>query len=84
MSTKLTLRLDEDIIEKAKIYASKNNTSLSSLTEQLYKTLIYKNEEPNISDLNAHITSKYKGIIHTTINDDQIKQKYLMEKHLVD
>ena len=33
MDTKLTLKLDADIIEKAKIYAAESNTSLSKLIE---------------------------------------------------
>jgi len=35
MDTKVTLQFDKEIIEKAKIFASDNNISLSQLTEFL-------------------------------------------------
>lgn len=54
MDTKLTLHFDRDIIEKAKTFAAENNTSLSRLTEFLYKKITtqhYQNlEEFPISD----------------------------------
>ncbi|MFA7146686.1 MAG: DUF6364 family protein, partial [Candidatus Riflebacteria bacterium] len=40
MDTKLTLRLDKEVIERIKIYASKRQKSLSALTEELYKSLL--------------------------------------------
>lgn len=39
MDTKLTLKLDKDIIEKAKIYASEKNRSLSAIIESYLKVL---------------------------------------------
>jgi antitoxin component of RelBE/YafQ-DinJ toxin-antitoxin module len=37
MDTKITLKFDEDVIEKAKRFAEKHNTSLSRLTEMLLR-----------------------------------------------
>ena len=43
MDTKLTLRLDKEIIERAKEYANKNNISLSKIIES-YLDAITKGE----------------------------------------
>ncbi|HMR87584.1 MAG TPA: DUF6364 family protein [Saprospiraceae bacterium] len=50
MDAKLTLSLDNDVINKAKIFAVKNNISLSRLTEFLYSKLSDKSY-PNLEDL---------------------------------
>lgn len=39
MDTKLTLKLDQEIIEKAKVYASEKKLSLSRLIENYLNTL---------------------------------------------
>lgn len=39
MDSKITLSFNEDVIEKAKKYADKQNISLSRLTELLYRKL---------------------------------------------
>jgi hypothetical protein len=39
MDTKLTLHFDQEVIEKAKEFASANNISLSRLTEFLYRQI---------------------------------------------
>jgi hypothetical protein len=39
MDTKLTLHFDSEVIEKAKLFASSNNISLSRLTEFLYRQI---------------------------------------------
>ena len=50
MDAKLTLSLDHDVINKAKIFAEKNNISLSRLTEFLYSRLSEK-PYPNLEEL---------------------------------
>lgn len=54
MDTKITLSFDEDVIKKAKQYATDNNISLSRLTEYLYTQITNENyetlEELPISD----------------------------------
>jgi len=39
MNAKLTLQFDQEVIEKAKEFASTNNISLSRLTEFLYRQI---------------------------------------------
>jgi len=54
MDVKVTLHFDQNVIEKAKEFAAKNNISLSRLTEFIYKKITSGNyqslEEFPISD----------------------------------
>ena len=43
METKLTLKLDQTVINSAKEYAKKNQKSLSKLVEGFFKGLVYEN-----------------------------------------
>ena len=52
MIKKLTLTLDKEVIEAAKVYAKKNNMSLSGIIELYFKTLssgINNNKIPPIT-----------------------------------
>ena len=55
MDAKVTLSFDEDVIVQAKVFAAKNNISLSRLTEFLLKKAISKTykslDELPVSDL---------------------------------
>jgi antitoxin component of RelBE/YafQ-DinJ toxin-antitoxin module len=42
MDSKITLKFDEEVIEKAKKFAQKHNTSLSRLTEMLLQKVTSK------------------------------------------
>ena len=46
METKLTLRLDQNVIKSAKEYAENNNKSLSKLVEDFFKALVYDDKLP--------------------------------------
>jgi len=50
MDAKLTLSLDHDVINNAKLFAEKNNISLSRLTEFLYRKLV-ENSYSNLEEL---------------------------------
>jgi len=51
MDTKLTLKLNGDIIEQAKTYAKAKNTSLSKLIESYLSLLTEPNEKQDITPL---------------------------------
>ena len=51
MDTKLTLRLDKYVIDKAKDYASSHNRSLSKMIESYLKSLIDKESEPQSDEI---------------------------------
>ncbi len=81
MNTKLTLRMNKEIIEQIKMYAMDHDKSVSSLTETLYKSIIIKENEED-AELTP-IAKKYKGIIkNDEVDTDIVKLRYLLEKHL--
>lgn len=57
MNTKLTLTIEEDIIERAKNYAKKKNRSLSDIIENYLKALTEKEQKPKEQKLNPIIES---------------------------
>lgn len=81
MNTKLTLRMEKEIIEQIKMYAMEHDKSVSSLTETLYKSILIKENEED-AELTP-IAKKYKGIIkNDDVDADIVKLSYLLEKHL--
>jgi hypothetical protein len=76
MKTKLTLRLDEMVINSAKQYARHNNKSLSKLVEGYFENLVSKDE---MDEEYPPIVKRLSGIISTddlkelSRNDDRIK-----------
>lgn len=61
MDTKLTLKLDKAIIEKAKRYASQQNRSLSGIIESYLNALTQK--EVNEEFQEVELTSFIKGLV---------------------
>lgn len=80
MDTKLTLKLDEKVIEQAKTYTKSNNISLSKLIESYLTTLTKReNKETEITPL----VKSLSGVISIDYDFD-IKDEYtqyLMEKY---
>lgn len=63
METKLTLKLDQTIIQSVKQYAMKNNRSLSRLVEDYFRNLLSENEpqrqfSPLVEELSGVISEK--------------------------
>lgn len=63
MNTKLTLNIDDHIIEEAKLYAKNNGLSLSKLIENHLRSLTKKNPDkspvsPLVESLTGVISSK--------------------------
>jgi len=80
MDAKLTLKLDEDVIEKAKEYAKLKNTSLSALIENyLQKITAEKKGKRKITPL----VKSLSGIIDLPADYDHKKDytDYLMRKY---
>ncbi len=80
MDAKLTLKLNEDIIEKAKVYAKAKNTSLSDLVENyLHKLTRAKKSKKTITPLIKSLS----GIISLPKNQDEKKDyaDYLTKKY---
>lgn len=82
METKLTLRLNEDVIERAKIYARSHKVSLSKMIEAYLSSLTQTNqpeEKASISPLVASLS----GVIDLPADFDSKKEyhDYLDEKY---
>ena len=76
MQNKLTLRLDESLIKRAKVYAKKNNKSLSQVVADYFQLLTRKTENTEV----PVITQSLTGIIKDTDEDDykrHLEKKYL-------
>lgn len=84
MDTKLTLKLDKLVIEKAKKYASSHKRSLSRIIESYLKTLISREENNNDSDIeiSTFVKSMSTGIkIPTDLDYKSGILDHLEEKH---
>ena len=84
MNTKLTLKLDKSVIEKAKKYATINNTSVSRIVESYLKLLVdgkHSNNDENI-EITPFIKSMKSGI-KVPVDYDYKKHysQHLMEKY---
>ena len=81
MQTKLTLSLDQQVIERAKAYAKKRGTSLSKLVQEL---LMEKTEALNEKEV--EIPEEFKGVFASVKLPEDFdykkeKTKYLREKY---
>jgi len=84
MDTKLTLKLDKFVIERAKEYASTNKRSLSRIIESYLKSLVIRNknsDEPDI-EISPFVKSMSTGVkIPTDFDYKSELLKHLIEKH---
>lgn len=79
MDTKLTLKLDKSIIDRAKEYAKEKNISLSKMIENYLKALTNKPEEEiKISPL---VESLIGVITPQEIDNKEDYTNYLSEKY---
>ena len=80
MNTKLTLNIDNGVIDQAKSFAKDNNVSLSKLIESYLNSLTTRSEKKSkISPLVKSLT----GVIPSRDYDDKKDYKdYLSEKYL--
>ncbi|MBP7284029.1 MAG: antitoxin [Leptospiraceae bacterium] len=86
MNTKLTLNIEQDIIEKAKEYARSKNRSVSNLVEEYLRSLAFvKTKTKKAPILFEPITKELIGMIKVKnpekINYNDILTKSLLEKY---
>ncbi len=77
MSTKLTLTIDDSVIEKAKKYAKNKEKSLSSIVENYLKVLVKEQSENNIE-----LTPIVKSLKSTFHSDQDVDYKTALAKKL--
>lgn len=79
MQTKLTLRLEDQLIEQAKSYAAHAGKSVSQLVAEYFKLLTSeKTKQPQPS---TPITKSLRGLLRGTRLNEEDYKKYLEEKH---
>jgi hypothetical protein len=84
MDTKLTLKLDKNVIDRAKIYASSQKRSLSGLIESYLKTLISKDktQENDDFEISPFVKSLRTGVkISADYDYKKVYGDYLTEKY---
>lgn len=80
MITKLTLRMDDNLIESAKEYSAKTGKSVSRIVADLFE--IIKNEKINREETLTPTIRSLKGILKGQKIDEKDYKKYLEEKYL--
>ena len=80
MQTKLTLRLEDQLIEQAKSYAAQAGKSVSQVVAEYFKILT--SEKTKLSSPSAPITQSLRGLLREAKLDEKDYKKYLEEKHL--
>lgn len=83
MNTKLTLTIEQEIIQKAKEYAKDKNRSLSDIVENYLKILTKEEKEKELKKINPVVKS-LKGSFKIPKNMDYKKElrNRLEEKYL--
>jgi len=76
LKTKLTLRLDKNVIEKAKKYSLKRGESVSQIVEKFFKTILSEKEEitPTVK--------KLKGLLKNLRVEEADYKKFIEKKYL--
>lgn len=73
---KLTLRLNKQLIEQAKLYAAKHNLSVSELVETYFLNLKVTGEDDH-----TPLVQQLTGILPETVDVERIHGDYLIEKY---
>ncbi len=80
MLTKLTLRMDEKLIESAKEYSAKTGKSVSRIVADLFE--IIKNEKIKKEDSLTPTVRSLKGILKGKQLGEKDYKNYIEEKYL--
>jgi hypothetical protein len=81
MQTKLTLRLEEVLIQQAKNYAKEHGKSLSKVVADYFKVLTEKTKVTKDVQI-APVTSSLIGILDSSVLEEEDYKKYLEDKYL--
>jgi hypothetical protein len=85
MDTKLTLKLNKDVIEKAKEYAATQNRSLSGIVESYLKNLVAMDSDGSAvveDDISPFVKNMKTGVqVSTTLDEKVIYGDYRERKY---
>lgn len=80
MQTKLTLRLEDQLIDQAKSYAAQAGKSVSQVVADYFKLLTSeKSNRPESPS--TPITKSLRGLLRESNLDEKDYKKYLEDKH---
>ena len=79
MDTKLTLKLDKDVIEKAKIYAAKQKHSLSFMIENYLKAITSDEDDMTNNEIEISEFVKSISIKGVSLPEDFTYKKEIQE-----
>lgn len=79
MTTKLTLRIDEKLIERAKSHAQRTGKSVSRMVEDYFE-LLPRHEEPEEESLTPIVRSLL-GVLKNADIDEEDYRRHLEEKY---
>ncbi|HKL40647.1 MAG TPA: DUF6364 family protein [Cryomorphaceae bacterium] len=81
MDAKLTLKLNQEVIKKAKEYASENNSSLSRLVEN-YLSMLVENKSSSEIEISPFVKSISSGVqIPTDVDERKAYRDHLEDKY---
>ena len=80
MQTKLTLRLEDQLIERAKAYAAQSGKSVSQVVADYFKLLT--TERTSSAAPSTPLTQSLRGLLREAKLDEDDYKKHLEEKHL--
>ena len=81
MNTKLTLRMDENLIAQAKVYAAKEGRSLSELVGTYFARISESKVTPQSRTRSYPLTDALWGVLEGSNLDESDYKKYLEDKH---
>ena len=79
MQTKLTLRIDEKLIERAKTHAQRSGKSVSKIVEDYFELL--PEPEKTRTGSKTPIVSSLRGVLQNADVDQEDYRRHLEEKH---
>jgi len=84
MLTKLTLTIDQSVVQQAKEYAQKKNRSVSRIVEEYLKNIAMNHETTvAVTTMKSPITDSISGMFHDSgkeykdMLDEALQEKYL-------
>jgi uncharacterized protein DUF6364 len=80
MQTKLTLRLEDQLIEQAKSYAAHAGKSVSQIVSDYFKLLTLQKTKTNSPS--TPITQSLRGLLRESKLDEKDYKKHLKDKYL--
>lgn len=79
MQTKLTLRLEEQLIEQAKAYAGRTGKSLSQVVADYFRLLTTEKKAPQTTA--TPVTQSLRGLLREAKIDEADYKRHLERKH---